>query len=350
MALDVRFTRSGSALLYRNHAAYLAGIFPPTRNDCESTDATCGNAVDCGIEALNIGDAALNQAMDRLQSRKCNLFRFPLFPYWHYGKPGDSYSPFRREVNGLWKLDSLNGSYKDRLRRMIEIAGTHKIAVQLTLFDTNGIEAGAERWKRSPWNDDNNTSSFIKSSPANDGLTGFYQFDQNPALKQIQEAYLQWVVGWTKDYWNVFYEIMNEPGGNVDARVAWANWVTGVIDGAVLSQRLIFYNMHPYTAPDMNHWSDNRATLTNYSKLDGVIFHGNPAVITPGDAQFTKYSDKIFQVSSDAGPVPQRCRKSWNTAVTNHAFDYGMMFQAETLSLPAADGIGAANQQPTDLS
>lgn len=347
MPLDVRFTRLGSVLSYRNHAAYLAGIFPPTRSDCESTDATCGNAIDCGIEALNIGDAALNQAMDRLQSRKCNFFRFPLFPYWHYGKPGDSYSPFRREVNGLWKLDSLNGSYKDRLRRMIEIAGTHKIAVQLTLFDTNGIEVGADRWKRSPWNDANNTSPFITSNT--DGLTGFYQIDQNPALKQIQEAYLQWVVGWTKDYWNVFYEIMNEPGGNLDAKVAWANWVTGVIDGAVLSQRLIFYNMHPYTANDMNHWYDNRATLTHYSKLDGVIFHGNPTDIKPGDARFAKYRDKIFQVSSDAGPIPYRCRKAWNTTATNHAFDYGMMFQAETLSLPAADGIAAANRQPTDL-
>lgn len=350
MALEVRFTRSGSALLYRNNTAHLAGIYPPSRDDCESTDATCGNASDCGIEALNLGDPALNQAMNRLQSRRCNFFRFPLFPYWHYGKPGDAYSPFRREANGLWKLDSLNGSYKDRLRRMIEIAAAHKIAVQLTLFDTNGLEVDADipRWSVSPWNALKNTSEFIKADP--DGLPEFYQIDKNAELKQRQYDYLQWVVGWTKDYWNVFYEIMNEPGGNLDAKVAWANWVTGVVDGAVLSKRLIFYNMHPYTANDMNHWYDNRATLTNYDKLDGVIFHGTPTDIKPGDQRFAKYRDKIFQVSSDAGPKPQRCQKVWNTSMTNYAFANGMMFQAETLSLHAADGIGGANPQPTVLS
>lgn len=325
----------------------MAGIFPPTRNDCESTDATCGNATECGIEALNIGEPAMNAAMDRLQSRKCNFFRFPLMPYWQYAKPGDAYSPFRREVNGLWKLDSLNGSYKDRLRRMIEIAAAHKIAVQLTLFDTTGLEAGADRWDKNPWNDVNNTASFIRAAP--DGLPEFYDVAHNAALKQLQEAYLQWVVGWTKDYWNVFYEIMNEPGGDLDARVAWANWVTGVVDGATLSQRLIFYNQHPYTTNDMNHWFENRATLTNFDKLDGVIFHGTPSDIRPGDARFANYRDKIFQVSSDAGPIPQRCRKTWNQTMTNHAFANGMMFQAETLSLPAADGIGAASTRPTDL-
>lgn len=348
MPLEVRFTRNGSALRYRNNPAFLAGIYPPKRDNCE-LEGHCGEAFECGIEALDLADPALNQAMARLQSRKCNFFRFPLFPYWHYGKPGDAYSPFRREVNGQWKLDSLNGSYKDRLRRMIEIAAAHKIAVQLTLFDTNGIEEGAERWNRSPWNDANNTSAFIKSSDAKDGLPEFYQIEQTAGLKQIQEAYLQWVVGWTKDYWNVFYEIMNEPGGDVATKVAWANWVTGVVDGAVLSKRLIFYNMHPYTAGDMDYWSDHRATLTNYDKLDGVIFHGVPTDIKPSAPRFAKYRDKIFQVSSDAGPLNSRCRNDWNQAMTNHAFANGMMFQAETLSVDAAAGIGAANPRPTDL-
>jgi hypothetical protein len=346
MPLEVRFTRSGSSILYRNNPAFLAGIYPPKRDDCENTDATCGSAIDCGIEALDLADPAMNQAMDRLQSRRNNFFRFPLLPYWHYGKPGDVYSPYRREANGLWKLDSFNGSYKDRLRRMIEIAAAHKIAVQLTLFDTPGLEAGADRWNKNPWNNANNTSPFITAQT--DGLPEFYQIEQNAQMKQRQEDYLQWVVGWTKDYWNVFYEIMNEPGGDLAARVAWANWVTGIIDGATLSQRLVFYNMHPYTANDMNYWYDNRATLTNYGKLDGVIFHATG--INPDDARFAKFRDKIFQVSSDAGPIPQRCRAAWNQGTTTHAFTNGMMFQAETLSLRAADGIGGANPRPTDLS
>lgn len=349
MPLETRFTRTGSTLRYRNNPAFLAGIYPPTRDDCEK-EGHCGDPTEaaCGIEALDLADPAMNQAMDRLQSRKCNFFRFPLLPYWQYAKPGDAYSPFRREVNGLWKLDSLNGSYKDRLRRMIEIAAAHKIAVQLTLFDTPGLKSDPGRWDKNPWNDVNNTASFIRAQ--SDGLPEFYDIQHSALLKQRQEAYLQWVVGWTKDYWNVFYEIMNEPGGDVATKVTWANWVTGVVDGATLGQRLIFYNQHPPdTANDMNYWSDNRATLTNYDKLDGVIFHGTPTDIKPSAPRFAKYRDKIFQVSSDASPVITRCRNDWNQAMTNHAFANGMMFQAETLAVAAAAGIGAANPRPTDL-
>lgn len=88
MPLETRFTRTGSTLRYRNNPACLAGIYPPTRDDCEK-EGHCADATEaaCGIEALDLGDPAMNQAMDRLQSRRNNFFRFPLLPYWQYASP-----------------------------------------------------------------------------------------------------------------------------------------------------------------------------------------------------------------------------------------------------------------------
>jgi hypothetical protein len=101
-------------------------------------------------------------------------------------------------------------------------------------------------------------------------------------------------------------------------------------------------------AADVIYWRANRATLTGYDRLDGVIFHGRPNVVDPDDAIYTFRNEKIFQVSTDAFPNPSgRDDQGFNQSTATYAFSKGMLFQAESISLSAAAGIRDA--QPTKL-
>lgn len=345
MALEQRFTRQGSTLLYRNAPVRLAGIYP-RKSDL------------AGIEAL---DVAPGPPLDELRARKNNFFRFPILSYYHYDEPGYAYSPYFRDLDGTWKLDSFNADYFRRLRLMVEAAAARGIAVQITLFDATGLEYETEdreqRWPRNPWNERNNYYSFIRDEGAPvGGLPEFYHVQHNAKQKELQALFIQKVVAHTKDYWNVFYEIMNEPGGGLAwqrDRIRWADWVVGLIDRETLGGRLVFYNDFTGSlatakdcGADVNFWRANQGTYPNYGRLDGVIFHGDPNRIDPSSPQYSFRGEKVFLASTDAGPSQND--PAYNQGAASRALGLGMPYQAESLSLGVADTLGTLG--PTVLA
>jgi len=322
MALETRFTRSGSSLFYKGSAARLGGIYP------------------AGLPPLDVDPAP---AFDDVHARKNNYFRFPMLPYYLYGGAGFNYSPYFRDTNGKWKLDSFNNDYFNRLRSMITKAAARGLAVQITLFESTGLEYETAdkdlRWPRNPWKRENNYFNFIvdEKSPVG-GIPEFYHVQFNAKQKELQALFIQHVVALTKDFWNVFYEIMNEPGGGPDwqhDRIFWANWVTGEIDRETLGARMIFYN--DFTRTDVNYWRDNKAAFTNYDRLDGVIFHGDPALTDPNDTRWKFRGEKVFLVSTDALDKAKQDDAAFNKTAAKRALDLGMPYQAETLKPAVAD-------------
>jgi hypothetical protein len=344
------FTRVGRELRYNGARANLAGIYP-------------------GVGATSTNDALnppFDDDMQRLVQYKNNFFRHWLIAYWNYS-PKDKVLQRNcvfNHVNNKWDLKSYNVDYIRRLLQMIDTAARKGIAVQLTLFDRSGLDNTLfreeeftvhriRRWEDSPWNSANNLNGVIATSNP-PGLPEFFQYHRR--LREIQQAWLQLIVDQTKGYWNVFYEIMNEPlGGTVDERVRWADWVVGIIHNRTKGSRLIFYNdMH--NGGDVNRWKQlstvpvtaNPPGLPYYHSFHGVTFHGNPENIKPDTGPYEFKNEKIFQVSSDTFPEGRDTYAS-NKKWAQHAFDNKMMFQAESNSTEAARGIGDANPPPTRL-
>lgn len=341
------FTRVGRELRYNGQLAYLAGVHAGV-GDMSTTDS-------------------LNPPYDddllRLTQNKNNFFRHWLIPYWKY-------SPVNRVVgrdcvfrneNGKWNLLAYNVDYFRRLLQLIEAAALKGIVVQLVIFDRGGLDNSkpdeknqfgehVRRWEDSPWNSSNNNNGVIVANPA-PGLPEFFQYQRR--LRDIQQAWIELVVDQTKQYWNVFYEIMNEPqGGTADERVGWADWVVGVIQNRTHGSRLVFYNDQT-NGQDMKRWK--ALNLAYYGSCHGLIFHGTPTNTDPAAQAYSDFSgEKIFQVSSDgfqySGPQPNpRDTKSKNTEWVNHAFHNKMIFQSHSNAVEAAQGIGAGDIKPTAL-
>jgi hypothetical protein len=264
-----------------------------------------------------------------------------------------------------WDLFSYNADYFSRLNQMIAKAAQVGVVVQLVLFDRCGLDytgsggnevwkdaAGTpytiRRWDDSPWNKFTNAQDFLQGSLKTlpDGrrvLSGLPDFFlPNEQLRAAQKAYIQQVVSQTKNNWNVFYEVMNEPnGGTLEDRVYWADWVVGVINGLTGGSSLVFYNDF-HGGADVNRWK--ALGLANYNNFHGVIFHGVPTAIDPEAADAsTRYkfvSEKIFQVSTDGVDKNIRGDKGANYDWCHYAFLKKMIFQAHTFSTDAALGIG----------
>ena len=342
MSLERRFTRNGRTLLYRGQPVRLAGIYPRLSHKQ-------------GIEHLP--GTQYDPKMNELKQRGNNFFRHWMLPYWWYSRAGNSYSPFRR--NGVWDLNKYNANYFHRLELMIQSAQRHGIVVQIMIFDGTGIEVyddngdgHDDRWQFNPWNRNRNAHNFILDETApQGGAPEFFHVQWNANQKGVQERFIRKVLAHTKQYWNVFYEIMNEPNTgpriNVQHRMLWADWVTSVIWSETNGARMIFYNDFDH-GRDFNYWRANKATLTSYDKVDGVIFHGDPYGIDPNRPNYHFRNEKLFQVSSDGFNPELRDRYSFNLGRTGHAFRHGMLFQAESLSLHAANGIQAGGP-PTVL-
>jgi hypothetical protein len=336
MPIVRRFTRSGRELYFAGAPADLGGVIAGTGNITTTDELNPPFADD----------------MARLTQYRNNFFRHWMTPYWKYS-PASSVQQrncaFTRQ-GAKWNIRSYYADYFTRLKSMITTAGDNGIAVQLTLFDRCGLdftkagEAPVRRWDDSPWNRNNNVNGVVAADPSG-GASGLPEFYRNDAtLRDIQAAYVRYVVAQTKA-WNVFYEIMNEPmGGTPDDRVRWADWVTGVIRAATGGLQLVFYNDHNGGA-DVNRWK--QLGLPNYANFHGVIFHGNPLNINPNNSFYQFRAEKIFQVSTDAGPVPARDTYASNLEWCRHAFANRMMYQAHTIKAEAARGIG--DNHPTTV-
>lgn len=342
---------SRKALRYNGADVYLGGIYAPTAK------------LDGGFDAM----------MQFLSQNENNFFRHWLVNYFlldpDQSKPGNPPEPFRKRYcpfvynpqTKQWDLLSYNDapndpqSYFARLRSMIAAAQKFNIIVQLTIFDACGMRANpnnaqdnAMRWPWSPWRNGNNIQPFIDGSTS--AFPTFYETETRADMKQAQHNYVRRVVERTVEFWNVVYEIMNEPGGPEDAanltlRAKWADETVGVINAITKGRRLIFFNDF-HLGKDVNRWK--ALGLPNYEALDGVTFHGDPNLVSPDEnAALLFREDKVIQASSDGFDETLRQERLWNRLAADHLFAQKVIFQAETLSSEAAIGIQRSVKGPT---
>ena len=348
------FSRVGRVLHYHGEPVYLAGKYPGTPQ--------------AGIDALP--DIDYGPVMRQHAALRNNFLRHWIIPYWLYSGPGNAYSPFHRRDDGTWNVARFNDDYFRRLGNMVRAANLHGIVVQLTIFDTSGLEAGAGRWAINPYNDLRNVNSFVRplaKDDSADGVPAFYDL-AIPGLSDAQKGLVDRVVDATVGSWNVIYEIMNEVHSGIEpadadfddaaraalrrTRVKWLDAVTGWIDARTGGSRLVFHN--DYTAPaqsasDVVFWKRNATTYPGYAKLDGVTLHNDPRLVDPEAPRYADFNgEKVFQVSTDAYGGP-RDDFAWNRETTRIAFARKMIFQAETVHPDAGRGIGQAAPSPTDL-
>ncbi len=341
------------ALRYNGADVYLGGIYAPTPT------------LEGGFDAM----------MQSLVRHENNFFRHWMVNYYlldpNESKPGNPPEPYRKRYSPFvydsaakkWNLLAYHDaasdpqSYFARLRSMIASARKHNIIVQVTIFDATGmranpgnIEDSNKRWPWSPWNNKNNKQPFIDGPTT--AFPTFYQTATRPEMQQAQHAYVRRVVERTVEYWNVVYEIMNEPGGPGDApnltlRAKWADEMVGIINGITKGRRLIFYNDF-HNGEDVNKWK--ALNLPNYEALDGVIFHGNPNQVNPDtNAGWEFRGDKVIQASSDGFKEDIREGRDWNRIAADHLFDKKVIFQAEAVTPQAAEGIKSAVKGPTPI-
>jgi hypothetical protein len=350
---NVSPTVKRKALRYNGADVYLGGIYAPTLK------------LDGGYEAM----------MQFLSQNENNFFRHWMISYHlldpNQSKPGNPPEPFRKRYcpfayDGAarqWNLLAYNDadndpqSYFARLRSMLSVARKYNIIVQLMIFDATGMRGNpadaadsAKRWPWSPWNNKNNKQPFIDGDAS--AFPTFYETETRAEMRQAQVNFARRVVERTVEYWNVVYEIMNEPGGpgddaNLTLRAKWADEMVGVINGITKGRRLIFYNDF-HNGKDVNMWK--ALDLPNYEALDGVTFHGDPNLVNPdGNTAWKFREDKVIQASSDGYDDVIREKRDWNRIAANHLFDQKVIFQAEAVSPYAADGVKRAAKGPTTI-
>jgi len=125
----------------------------------------------------------------------------------------DFVAPFKRvgpekalDILPKFDLSQPNPEFFERLHRFLSVAGDHGIVVEVVLFSNTYAESV---WALNPLNPRNNIN----------GLEEFpwpeYMSLRHPSLFEWQKAHVRRIVEETNKYDNIFYEICNEPGGDV---------------------------------------------------------------------------------------------------------------------------------------
>lgn len=373
-------------LYFNNREAYLAGIYPGIAD----LDGVNGDRSSIAANTVDY-----RPKMEFLAKNGNNFFRhwvifYPLFidenkfkdppdPRKPCAETSESvtsagepwrkrYSPFLYTNQKKWNLAQYNEDFFKRLRLMIETARDYGIVVQLTIFDRCGLDFVSsdkcKRWPYSPWNAERNVNGLIQMA-GDSGVDEFYQRDlaaNGTTLGALQDAYVDKLVSSTVEFPNVVYEIMNEPihtfsdARNPAKRARWADAIVGVIYRHTQGKRFIFYNDHtslnswPGRGQDVIFWGQPNNGTSNFTKLDGVIFHGNVEAVNPEALDWAFAKKLIVQVSTDTFTGKDR---DYHRRTTENAFTHHMMFQAEAVPVEipddknAAAGIGSAVPAPT---
>jgi len=133
----------------------------------------------------------------------------------------DYISPFPRTGPGkaldgepIYDLDQWNPEYFQRLHSFLEAASGRGIIVELTLFSNTYAD---NIWELNPFRAQNNKQNLEKISWQD------YLSLKNPELLRRQKDYVRKIVQETSQYDNIYYEIANEPGGDIPNHVSHAD-------------------------------------------------------------------------------------------------------------------------------
>lgn len=349
MALDQRLkvafktvnSKRRGYLTFDGAPAWLAGRLPSSGSPIVAPDR--------GAERTLI-----KQKIRELARVNNNLFKWWMlfYPAFHDHQNDNQtfFSPFAR-VGGKWDLATPNERYYEALDLTLREAMRHGIVVEIGLFDGPGLKGqgvpdAALRWPSNPWNSKNNRQGAIV---AGDTVGAVKTFFTDPGIRLFQRQYVEEVVRRTKGYWNVVYELMNEPAGDLvnagpvadDPEIVWADQAIGWIHAQTAGRRLIFYNTFP-NAQDIAQWrrtdAAGRPVYPNYRNFHGVIFHGDPQNVTPDPHAFA--AEKAIQASSDGAGGDDT--PDWFRTRTEHCFRNDLSFQAHAVSLDAGHEIDNA--------
>ncbi|HKO58507.1 MAG TPA: hypothetical protein VJ276_21760 [Thermoanaerobaculia bacterium] len=165
--------------------------------------------------------------------------RYPIHRY-RQGHP----DPAKRNK---YDLNIPNEVYLRALTRYIELARRKGIVVQISFASWQALRnrANTDDWNANPFNSETNINLFIKAS---DGLSTFCNLNGHPNVLAAEKRYIEAIVNRTKPFWNVMYELFNEPIPGMTGVVDWhrqvATWVHDLLRDPSTGERshLITFN------------------------------------------------------------------------------------------------------------
>jgi hypothetical protein len=174
------------------------------------------------------------------------LFCFPEVSCFLY--PILRYSPRHDDPNkrNKYDLNFANVLYLNDLVRYVELARRKGIVVQISFASQQALResANVDDWNVNPFNKNNNINGFIT---ALNGLGSFCNLPGHQDVSDAEKRYIEAIVNRLKPYWNVMFELFNEPAPVVAGVVDWhrqvATWVHNLLrDAAGERSHLITFN------------------------------------------------------------------------------------------------------------
>jgi len=152
-----------------------------------------------------------------LRAYRVNMVRVWFNYHW-----ASSLSPYRRDGQGRYDIESGNATYYERLKALVAAADAQGIVVQVCLFDANALETGTDddrrnqRWVRAPFNRANNINGYLATRRNFFGTSNSCTSNNRESClwSRVNAVVIDKVVESIGNYSNVIYEVMNEPGGS----------------------------------------------------------------------------------------------------------------------------------------
>lgn len=189
--------------------------------------------------------------LDKLRGARVNWARVFVFEQFR-----TRFYPFTGSFESNFNLHIINSAYIARLVDFVEKARARGIVVCISLFSSQMLSAGG--FAHSPFNFQHNNNGVIRNpdgTPAGVGRNEFCKIEQPPGqpspfnnnwtqpqkLWWIQNNLVRSIVNATKGYWNVAYEIMNEPNAGIANVAPWhrtvATWLGELLHDPAINRR-----------------------------------------------------------------------------------------------------------------
>ncbi|MCG3174849.1 MAG: hypothetical protein GMKNLPBB_03138 [Myxococcota bacterium] len=232
----------------------------------------------CGapVRLVGYGDYGLlaeeafdfNPFLDQLRTKRLNLVRV-----WIPYQFAASLAPFAG-AKGSWDLRRINEGLIQRLRSFVAAAAQRNIVVQVTVFDSVGLEGddkSGNRWINSFYRPGNHISPWPRNK---EEFNRFPGRDDPPVWKEIHQPYIARAVSAICDQPNVIYEIMNEPDGSgAEPGIG----VRGFVDAAAAEIRASF-RQPQCTGSRVISANDHTMRAMDVDEVDVISMHLGPSM------------------------------------------------------------------------
>jgi|GEM_PF-4611087 len=179
------------------------------------------------------------------------IFCFPevqcrQYPVFRYGPS----APANQRLK--YDLTKKGNAYLTRLTRYLELARQKGIVVQISFASIQMLRetASVGDWDSNPFNAQNNVNGFMDVP---NGVGTFCKLGLSPQLAAAEKLVIDSVVDAAKPYWNVMFELFNEPNANLGETpvVNWFSTVAKWVDAKIRDpQTNIRSHLVTINAPD----------------------------------------------------------------------------------------------------